>query len=377
MLFGSVLAVQALTGSLVAAGIAGGLLNLGNMIGLLFKGKMLDHYDKAWVFFPCALLTLASATPLALSESVSVPVALALIFCLGLVLPPVDIWMRAAWGRIYPDNDAARHLASGWETLTSYVVTLVGSAILALVTWISDAPTALLVGAVLQALAAIGVSMIPLVRRVARPSIHTGRSTPIVRKLWLIKSMPNASQASQRVALVAAALAIGVQQADSFTAVCVTLIALSGTLQLLYAGAPRADALSVQGWTRGLLFAAAPVLLLIVAMLVGWVMMILAMGGLLIYSLLAGYYESRIARVGLYMLERHTPAGYHNRSFATSGVIGSLAYLAGSAVAGVLSEYTLYGTLLLPGAWLCFAAWYARWSLGYLDQETNGEKASG
>jgi hypothetical protein len=121
--------------------------------------------------------------------------------------------------------------------------------------------------------------------------------------------MGNATQASQRIAIVTVAFATSIQQPDSFAAVCATLIALTGTLQLLHAGAPGADTILVRSWCRGLLFAAAPTLLLVVAMIGTTIAPLLAIGGLLFYAVLAGYYESRIARIGVYMLERHSPAG--------------------------------------------------------------------
>lgn len=376
MLFGSVLAVQELTGSLLAAGIAGGLFNVGIMIGQLAKGWMLDHHDKAWAFLFCAASTLAAALSLMLADKLSAPAALALIFMLGLGAPPVDIWMRAVWGRIYPGDDQMRYLASGWETFTSYAVTVAGTGILALTTWLSGATTALLLGAIMQILAAIAVSILPIVRRVPRPNALPTAPDLVVWKICLIKALPSASQASQRVALVAVALSIGTLQADSFAAFCTFLIAVSGTAYLLIRGAPSLGAISINSWSNGLYKAGLPAALLLLAAAtgqsssIGWIILI-------IYALLAGYAESRIGHIGLYLLERHSPDGYHNRSFSLANIVSGLAYLLGSSLAGLLVDYIWLLALALPALWLFVAAWLAKSGLGYLDQKANEEKASG
>jgi MFS family permease len=102
---GVLLTVRSTTGSFAAAGAASGALSIGNAIGLVPQGQLIDRYGQTRVLVagallcPAALVGLVAAT--ALREPL--PVSALLAAAAGASLPATTSSMRVLWPRLITD----------------------------------------------------------------------------------------------------------------------------------------------------------------------------------------------------------------------------------------------------------------------------------
>lgn len=195
---GVLLTVRSTTGSFAAAGVASGALSIGNAIGLVPQGQLIDRYGQTRVLVagallcPAALVGLVAAT--ALREPL--PVSALLAAAAGASLPATTSSMRVLWPRLI--TDPALRTTAYTVMATQFQIAMVAGPLLVSALVLAGGPVvAVLVAAGFAGAGGLIFAASPASRRWhRRPS-----APPAVPRRWLGAGM---------YTLLAAAFAAGV-----------------------------------------------------------------------------------------------------------------------------------------------------------------------
>jgi hypothetical protein len=384
LLLGAVLLVEQRTGSLAFAGLASGCQAIGESLGTMAQGWLLDRYDKRMPFMAAAVLSMIAAVLLLAADSPATLVGC--FFLLGLSTPPIAVWMRGVWPRLYPDTPRLHALGASWEMLVSCFVTLLGTLLLAGSSWLLGVTAALLIAAGMRSAAALLLACLPIrtgegrtLARAAKParrpasagnggvmsSAHTAGRVPSARKLRLARG-----RRLPRTALVIAAAAIpfaaaesvvllgwlveaGVASPEALLPLISAATTLSSTLAMLLR--PTDKLQTFRQWSSGFLLVAGIACVLIIGPPV-WL--------LFGYAALMGWWFAQVNRTGLQMIAHHAEQGAHNRAYAAHLALYNVLYPLVSTAAGWLADIHLrlgaalaVMCLLIPAV---ISAWLAR-----------------
>lgn len=343
-LVGTVLVVEQLTGDLALAGLAGAAFTGGEIAGQVLQSRALDRFGARAVFPPVALLHLA-ATGAALALASTPAALIACMLVAGAAKPVIAAYSRSAWRGVVSDPRLLA-LAASWETLVTQIVIAIGIALLSVVTLLGAAVAALLLAAAMGAAAALTLAAGPqgpdFDGDAPAADGRAGRAAPGGALAHALGAalVPVAGIMATRAALRVGV--VGVLAAHGRSQLAGVAFAVEALAGLARAAFPRTRPSS--GTTLALALVA-PALVLLVLPLAessAW-----ALVPCLVAS---GTAMAAVGQQVLALVDERSPDGRRTEGFAYYNVVGSLATVAGSALAGAAGAVALDLVLWLPAA---------------------------
>jgi MFS family permease len=159
------LLVEGSTGSFAAAGRVVGAFGLGNALGAVAQGRLMDHLGHTRVLRTAAVTHLAACTSLVVAATSGAPgaVLLACAVAGGFTLPQLPAAMRSLWGSLVTDQQQ-RETAYAMVTIAFEVAVMTAPALAAGLSALASPSVAVLTGASICTLAALTFAATPASR---------------------------------------------------------------------------------------------------------------------------------------------------------------------------------------------------------------------
>lgn len=347
-----VLATVRSTGSYVAAGVAAATYTVGAAVGNPVWSRGVDRLGPRRVLTVTGIAqgVLLVTAGLLTSGRTSVPVLIVLAALSGALLPPLSAIMRSLWSHLFSGADAkdVKEAAFAYESVVVDLTFIVGPSIVAGLTAVADPSLALLVAAAATVVGCLCVAASP--RTAARPRQEHGE------RHWL---------GPLRFGAVLGLLPVGFLLMGSITVIEIALVAFAsqhgipGTAGLLIA------VLSVGGVLGGLYWGARKqpgttpqqLMVLLVALAVGWALLALTGNPWLLAALLvvAGLALNPAITAQFSTMDGVAPEHTMTESFGWLNALASAGSAAGAAVTGALVRHQASPGFLLASG-MCVAA---------------------
>jgi MFS family permease len=328
---GVLLTVRSTTGSFAAAGVASGALSIGNAIGLVPQGHMIDRYGQTRVLVaggllcPAALVGFVAATTL----REPLPVSALLAAAAGASLPATTSSMRVLWPRLV--TDPALRTTAYTVLATQFQIAMVAGPLLVSALVLAGGPAAaVLVAAGFAGAGGLIFAAAPASRRAYRPPA----APAVVPRRWLGAGMSTLLAAGFAAGLASGLMTVtvpAVAAAHRSTALAGLLFAALSAGELLGGFAYGARAWRLPTVRRLVLGQAAAALCIGgVACLTG------TPAGMLVAMVAVGACLAPTAIASSALLDDIVPAGSLALAYTVLVAVGLLGIAAGSATGGTL-----------------------------------------